>query len=45
MDDIEKKDLNERAKFLGQAYALGATKYEESDEAKAEIIQDQQAGL
>lgn len=37
--DLEKKSLDERAKFLGEAYALGATKYEESDGAKQEIIE------
>ncbi len=35
---LEAKDLKERAKFLGQAYALGATAYEEDETAKQEII-------
>jgi arginyl-tRNA synthetase len=38
LDDLDKKSLSERAKFLGEAYALGATAYEESEEAKQEII-------
>ena len=32
------KSLNERQKFMGEAYALGATKYEEDEVAKAEMI-------
>lgn len=35
----EKKDLKERAKFLGEAYALGANAYEENEEAKKEIAE------
>ena len=37
LSDLEKKSLEERIKFLGEAYALGATKYEEDEEAKKEI--------
>lgn len=36
--DLETKDLKARAKFLGEAYALGATAFEEDETAKAEII-------
>ena len=35
---LEEKSLKEKAKFLGQAYALGATAYEENEKAKQEII-------
>jgi arginyl-tRNA synthetase len=35
--DLEKLSLNERVKFLGKAYSLGATAYEESEEAKQEM--------
>lgn len=38
VEALEAKSLDERAQFLGQSYALGATKYEESDSAKQEII-------
>lgn len=34
---LEEKTLEERAKFLGEAYALGATKYEEDESAKGAI--------
>lgn len=37
INDLEESPLEERAKFLGEAYALGATKYEEDESAKAEI--------
>lgn len=37
LEDIEQRSLEERAKFLGEAYALGATKYEEDEAAKEEI--------
>lgn len=32
------KSLNERQRFMGEAYALGATKYEADEVAKAEMI-------
>ncbi|HUD44583.1 MAG TPA: arginine--tRNA ligase [Patescibacteria group bacterium] len=38
IEEIEKLTLQERAKFLGEAYALGAKAYEEDEKAKAEII-------
>lgn len=38
LDDLEKKPLKERANFLGQSYALGATAYEDNEDAKQEII-------
>ncbi len=34
---LEKKALKERVKYLGQAYALGATKFEEDEKVKNEI--------
>jgi arginyl-tRNA synthetase len=37
--ELEEKSLEERIKFLGEAYALGATKYEEDETAKEEINQ------
>lgn len=37
--DIEKKPLNERVRFLGEAYALGANAYEDNEEAKKEIAE------
>lgn len=37
MSDLEKLDLNDRIKFLGQAYAIGATAYEEHEYAKEEM--------
>ncbi len=36
--DIEDKSIEEKAKYLGQAYAKGANAYEESEEVKKEII-------
>lgn len=39
IQDLEKKPLKERAKFLGEAYALGANAYEENEEAKKEIAE------
>ncbi len=35
--DLEKKDLVERVKFLGEAYALGAQSFEEDTSVKDEI--------
>lgn len=35
--DLAQKSLSERVKFLGQAYALGATAYEEDPSANQEI--------
>lgn len=35
--ELGKKDLPTRQKFMGEAYAYGATKYEESEELKAEM--------
>lgn len=37
IDEMQDKPLLVRAKFLGEAYALGAKKYEENDEAKEDI--------
>ncbi|NMC35742.1 arginine--tRNA ligase [Candidatus Beckwithbacteria bacterium] len=37
LEDLETKDVAQRAKFLGQAYALGAKAYEE-DEVAAQAI-------
>ncbi len=37
IDEMQGKSLLSRAKFLGEAYALGAKKYEENDEIKDEI--------
>lgn len=39
LNDIDKKTLEEKAKFLGEAYALGARAYEEDEAAKKEIIE------
>lgn len=39
IDDLELKPLKDRAKFLGKAYALGANNFEESEQAKKEIIE------
>lgn len=36
--DIEDKNLKEKAKFMGEAYAIGAKAYEEDEEAKQEIV-------
>jgi arginyl-tRNA synthetase len=35
---LEERPLQEKAKFLGEAYAIGARAYEEDEEAKQEII-------
>lgn len=35
--ELGKRDLPTRQKFMGEAYAYGATKYEESEELKAEM--------
>lgn len=37
MTDLGEKSLVERIKFMGQAYAFGATKYEEDETVKNEI--------
>lgn len=37
LKDLEKKSLTERVKFMGQAYALGATAYKEDKQAAEEI--------
>jgi len=37
LKNLEKKSLKERQKFMGQAYALGATAYEKDKQAKKEI--------
>jgi arginyl-tRNA synthetase len=34
---LENKSIEEKQKFLGEAYALGATEFEKNDEAKKEI--------
>lgn len=38
IDDLDNKSLQERAKFLGEAYALGSSLYEEDETTKQEII-------
>ncbi|MBI5356956.1 arginine--tRNA ligase [Candidatus Collierbacteria bacterium] len=37
--ELEKLPLNEKAKFLGKAYAFGATKFEEDEKVKKEITE------
>src|SRR3989344_1584569 len=37
LNSLSKKSLPERQKFMGQAYAMGATAYEEDKKAKEEI--------
>ena len=37
LGELEKWELKERQKLMGQAYALGATRYEEDEEVKKEI--------
>ena len=37
LESLEKKPLEEKIKFLGEAYARGARVYEEDDDAKKEI--------
>ncbi|MBP9732655.1 MAG: arginine--tRNA ligase [Candidatus Magasanikbacteria bacterium] len=37
--EIEDAPIDEKAKYLGKAYAFGATKYEEDELAKKEIIE------
>ena len=39
LSDLGAKSLDERAKFLGSSYALGATAFEEDEEAKSEMIE------
>jgi len=39
LDELEKKPLSNRMEFLGQAYAMGATAYEQDEEAKKQIQQ------
>ena len=39
IEKFEDKSLSERAKFLGEAYALGATEFEKNEQAKEEIIE------
>ena len=39
IEDLENTALVERVKLLGEAYALGATKFEEDETAKTEIIE------
>lgn len=39
LEDLEKKSLSEKVKYLGQAYAMGATAYEE-DKAAAQEMKD-----
>ncbi len=38
MEELEKKSLPDKAKFLGESYALGAKEYEENPQVKEEII-------
>ncbi|HRN69852.1 MAG TPA: arginine--tRNA ligase [Candidatus Woesebacteria bacterium] len=37
LEDLDKKNLSEKVKFLGQAYAMGATAYEENEAAAQEM--------
>lgn len=37
LDALENKPIEEKQKFLGEAYALGATEFEKNEEAKKEI--------
>ncbi|MGI5828337.1 MAG: arginine--tRNA ligase [Patescibacteria group bacterium] len=37
LDDLEQLSLQEKAKFLGAAYALGATAFEENEAVKEEV--------
>ncbi len=39
LEELHLLTASEKAKFLGRSYALGATKYEEEEKAKAEIIE------
>lgn len=39
LSGLDKKTLEEKAKFLGEAYAFGARAYEEDESAKKEIIE------
>lgn len=39
LEELKKKSLHEQVHFLGQAYATGATAYEEDEEAKKQIIE------
>jgi arginyl-tRNA synthetase len=39
LENLEKKTLKEKAKFLGQGYAIGSTGYEENEVIKKEIIE------
>lgn len=39
IENFEHTSLSERAKFLGEAYALGAREFEKNEQAKEEIIE------
>lgn len=39
LENLQGQTLKERQKFMGTAYALGATKYEEDEKIKGEIIE------
>ena len=39
IENFEDKSLSERAKFLGEAYALGAAEFEKNEHVKEEIIE------
>lgn len=39
LDNIEKKDLSEKAKFMGESYTLGVQEFEKNKIAKEEIIE------
>lgn len=39
IEDLQGQTLKERQEFMGAAYALGATKYEEDEKIKGEIIE------
>ncbi len=38
LENLKGKSLKERANFLGEAYAVGATQYEKEESAKKEIV-------
>lgn len=38
IDEIQNESIQERAKWLGESYALGASAYEEGSDAKQEIV-------
>lgn len=39
LEDLQKKPIKDRVKFMGKSYSTGATAYEEDEKAKASIIE------